>query len=401
MDEKTQPFSWKRAEAHERVLISDVLDACAQGKRRRADHCTRLYLRSFASRLVATRAAANSLKGHQRPPKDGWPQIAAQLDAWAGTPEEVTVHFKPKASDPNAFRPIMDFGIENRALQQLVGSALKARANIHPNQFCVRGGGIHAAVAKVSTALMSGYCWVVETDIANCYSSFDGEEVPGLLPLPEEVTRKIILSRDLNLSPGNIEKWFGPADGVGGNDDALTQAIAEARRGIPQGSAVSPLVAEVLLAPVFTQLPKGGVVVAYADNILVMAQGENEAVSICKALWSALKSHPAGPLRPKEPRFYEPGKMVEFLGHTLTVKHDNCRIEPSQSNFLDFKAKFNKGLDRVLSATTQHRRQRLTNDLSRYVRSWSAAFALWKGASLHRKLHIEQIKAAAVGTKVQ
>jgi Reverse transcriptase (RNA-dependent DNA polymerase) len=62
--------------------------------------------------------------------------------------------------------------------------------------------------------------------------------------------------------------------------------LAAARRGIPQGSAASPLLAEMLLAPLLFQVPEGGkvVVVAYADNILVMAKTASDADAMTESL---------------------------------------------------------------------------------------------------------------------
>src|SRR6266542_2348573 len=104
-------------------------------------------------------------------------------------------------------------------------------------------------------------------------------------------------SRHLNLVPGNLldllgcepggvhdvlygsshAPHFGPAGGLG---ILGAEVLAEARQGIPQGSAASPLLAEMLLASALRQLPTGGEVFAYLDNFLVMAKSEQDAVSM-------------------------------------------------------------------------------------------------------------------------
>jgi hypothetical protein len=55
----------------------------------------------------------------------------------------------------------------------------------------------------------------------------------------------------------------------------------------------------MLLAPVLTELAGNGYPVSYGDNTIILAPDEEGAVSMTEALWSALKAHPAGPLKPK------------------------------------------------------------------------------------------------------
>ena len=231
------------ATRHERRLRRKIDEAHTKGDTKQALHHTKKYLASFDARVVATVNACRRLKPHRRPSKKILPEIAHALDPWNGTHEKVVFHFKPKESDEHDFRPIMDFGIKNRSLQHLVLGALWAQADLHPHQYGSRGG-TRAALLIARKALMSGLNWVIETDVENCFPSFDGDKVPEFLPIPKEVSRKVIIGRHLNLTPGNITKWVGPAEGsnhVEGAGGLLADAEAEARRGIPQGSSVSSL----------------------------------------------------------------------------------------------------------------------------------------------------------------
>lgn len=71
----------------------------------------------------------------------------------------------------------------------------------------------------------------------------------------------------LNLSLGN-DGIFGPADDDVDDEDVFPELFADARQGIPQGSAASPFAIEMLLSSVFDQLPACGEAVGYADNTL-------------------------------------------------------------------------------------------------------------------------------------
>ena len=59
------------------------------------------------------------------------------------------VHAKLKPLTVSDFRIFQEFGIENRALQNLVIPVLKARSNLHPCQYLMRGS--HKAIQQVAT----------------------------------------------------------------------------------------------------------------------------------------------------------------------------------------------------------------------------------------------------------
>ncbi len=142
----------RTASRHERRLRRKIEKAHKAGRKKKVAYLTVQYLRSFDARYVATKIAYRKLKKHRRPPKAKLAEIAANLDPWRGSKERVILHCKPKAENEHDFRPIMNFGIENRALQYLVRNALSAQADLHPNQFAARGG-THAAIGAVMDAL--------------------------------------------------------------------------------------------------------------------------------------------------------------------------------------------------------------------------------------------------------
>jgi hypothetical protein len=178
-------------------MLEQIRVAHQAGKRRRADYLTQQYLRSRDAKDVAAAQAWRKLKPHRRPNANQLPAIAERLNAWDGTTEPVILSFKEKASKPGHFRPLLDFGIENRALQHLVLGALKARADLHPNQYVMKGS--HDAIRRVTELMANGYEYAVEIDIKDCFASFDGEKVLDLLPLPKRVTKSVLLNGSHNL----------------------------------------------------------------------------------------------------------------------------------------------------------------------------------------------------------
>jgi hypothetical protein len=358
------------------VLLGKVRVAIETGKRKKADYWTRRYLNSGAAKRMAVNEAYRSIKPHRRPDKSILLSIAQKIDPWQGTTEDVIVHLKPKKSNPNDYRPIMDFGIENRALQHLVFPVLRELVQLHPRQYGTRGG-THAAIKQAVAALSSGFVWAVEVDIKDCYKSFDGKKLTSLIPLPKEVSERTLISMYLSMKGGNIIDAFGPVGAEWSWKFNFDEALADARQGIPQGSAVSPLVAEAMLAVPLYNLPQAGQIVAYADNILLLAKTYDDAVSMKKALWSALEAHPVGRLWPKA-NVFEAGQPIEFLGHQLTRRLNGMvDIQPTQANLDRFQNTLGNGLRRLMKqGKTVDVRLREAAGLRRYVRGWSDAFKL-------------------------
>ena len=78
-----------------------------------------------------------------------------------------------------------------------------------------------------------------------------------------------------------------------------------------------------MVAIALKQVPTLGVIIAYADNILLLAKTKSDRDSMTKALLAAFEAHPVGRLR-LSPRTFAPGEPVEFLGHRLTPSKKAC-----------------------------------------------------------------------------
>lgn len=385
-----------RLKKQEQRLFQGVQKAHRSGKRKLAAYKLQQYLTAYAPRRIAVEKAYKKMKPGLRPQKDLLPKIAQELNAYQGTEEIVKVTWQPKKSNPYDYRAIMNFGIENRALQYLVDKCLKVQAELHPMQFATNGGG-HAAVQKAFKLMQSGYVYVVEMDITNCFPSFDGDKLAKLLPLPKEVTEHVVLSTHFKLVPARYQlgqSWDSSEEALIFFSDGLT----EARQGIAQGSVTSSIVSEILLSSVLPQLPDCGVALSYADNILLLAKSSKEVVTMIKALSCVLQSHPAGPLKLKEPKKYMPGQSVEFLGYSLSIGNKKGIIEPTLENLHKFEAEFKGGIKKITGKhSTKLMQEKAANSLMKYVESWTQAFPLWPELKQYRDSHIAMIKTATPG----
>lgn len=380
----------KKASAHVRSMLRKIAKAHHAGNQLKANKLTAKYLKSLDARHLATVRAYRGIKPHRRPERGALFDIAKNLNAWEGTQEEVTLILLEKGKDTGNFRYVMDFGIENRALQLLVKPILEIRGKRHPNQYA--GVGTHAAIERVAALMVEGNECAIETDITDCFPSFVGEKVQELLPLPKKVTSSVVLCAPLNLSLGS-NSIFGPADpGDPSDEEVFPELFADARRGIPQGSIISALVAEILLACTFDQLTGPGQCVGYADNFLVMGKKEADVKTTTLSLWSALKAHPAGQLRPNKPKLYKLGKSIDFLGHRLRLVAGKVHISPTTENLAEFKSRFDHDISKIIDAPSPAATARIVEELRRYVRSWHSAFKLWDDAQAHQAKQLARIE---------
>jgi hypothetical protein len=131
------------------------------------------------------------------------------------------------------------------------------------------------------------------------------------------------------------------------------------------------------LANAISMVPETGVIVAFADNILLLAKSKDDVVSMANGLRCALKAHPAGPLQPK-PKYFHAGQPVEFLGHKLTVKTKGVRVEPSDLNLQKFKCRVTSELTKLQMLKPSTRAKRIQK-LQLSVSSWMANFKLCDG----------------------
>jgi hypothetical protein len=143
------------------------------------------------------------------------------------------------------------------------------------------------------------------------------------------------------------------------------------RRGIPQGSPASSLIASFLLGPILKALPCGDRIVLYGDDFAIGAFSENEAQAYIGAFKKILKTHPVGPLELKEG-----SKVAAVKPHFEFVKYRYCASDagthrrPSGRSYYRYEHRLR---ERVLNAGPLHAKE---SGFS-YMRNWASAFPKW------------------------
>jgi len=382
------------AKRHTAKFLARVAANQKAGKTKFVRHMAVGYLRSHHARLLAAQQAYYALDRDDRPTLKQVAEIIKSVDAWQKSNEQVVVTAKWK-DNGDLKRAISNFGFEHRTRQYLVADFLKSIALLHLNQYGTRGG-VPAAIDRVSELLRAGYVWTVELDIANCFPSFEGKNLHHFLPLPEKVIAHSIMGDTLNVVPGdNLLYHFGPAEDDPGNLVAMGEILAVARRGLPQGSAASSIVAEMLIAVPLKTLSGVGVVPSYADNMLVMAKSEEEACSMSLALLSAFQAHPVGHLTPTLKSTSGPGQWVHFLGHRLRIDGQVVQVVPSLKNEAKFAKRIKAGLKSVRNTHLPgYVRRARARRLQRDIKSWTGNFSRCDGMKERKKHWLGKLDVA-------
>lgn len=209
-------------------------------------------------------------------------------------------------------RPVINFHWVDQARQIMLRSAHTPFANLHEAQFMLRQNGRPHGPAAVREALRRA---LAECGSDYLFMHFDVEDFHGSISHGW-------LERHLGIDPMVIRRHvhMGAMQIEAPRTTATVHATHEACReggqwGIPQGSALSCLIAEQVMADVlrsaavFEEVP----VFVWSDNIGVLAP-RHRAGEIADLVSKAFEAHGAGPFNLRDPIIRQVTQEFEFLG---------------------------------------------------------------------------------------
>jgi len=339
-------------------LIRRLRSAVGANHHRRTRRLVVQILRSYHCKLVALDEANRRLKRDVRVTFEELKRRAGMLDPWRATGERVELRSQPKPR--GGYRMIMSFGLENRALQILVGNALRVWVlpKLLSRQHLLAGGHNHAVEAATQMIEKGGHRHAIELDIQDCFGSIKVDWLKQVLPLPPEVIDNVCAASHLNLIA---------------LDTTAYRHLNKSRIGIPQGSSVSSLIAELAVASVLEHAPEGVEFQAYVDNVLCSAPNEQTAQLHQRTLERLFRAHPSGFFCVKSSGVGRLAEGVPFLGYVLWRKRRRVRVNVSHSKQDAFGARVEALWDR--SDLDSSSRAAKAEGL---IRGWCRAHRLWR-----------------------
>lgn len=182
-----------------------------------------------------------------------------------------------------------------------------------PRSFAYRPHrGARQAIALARSMIRAGRHWAVTADIRKCFDSLDHDVLMRLVG-------EVIGDRDLLQL---LRHWLSV-------DVIDFQDITPSELGVPQGEAISPLLANIYLDPLDKELERHAIAfVRYADDYLIVCATEAEAQSALRAMTDFLAGVLRLALKPAKSQFGPVADGVDYLGFQLRT--EDVRIQPDK-----------------------------------------------------------------------
>ena len=227
-----------------------------------------------------------------------------------------------------------------RAIELRVGEQREPARQI---QWC-------AALRRVQTLLRDGWTWVVDADIQSYYDTIDHGR------LLEAVAKEVADSKALGL----IEALLGQPV----MEDTSKWTPEE---GIPQGSTIGPLMANIYLDPVDKAMARiGWEVTRYADDLVIQCRNEGEAHAALRRLRQEM-ARLGLTLHPEKTRVVNVHQQgFDFLGYHFERNSQG----PREKSLMSFKDRV-RGLTRRLDGNSW---TTVIGRLNTLVRGWFEHF---------------------------
>ena len=201
--------------------------------------------------------------------------------------------------------------VVDRMLQQAVGQILSNYYDMdfEDNSYGFRPGrNAHQAVLRAKEYINSGHTCIVDIDLKTFF-----DEVEHCLLL-QILYRKVKCRQSLRL----IRKWLRAPIQLHGK-------LVKRRKGVPQGSPLSPILSNIMLDGLDKELSRMGVkYVRYADDFSIYCQEENEAKEVQEKIYKFLNEKLHLPVNEEKSGIRTPEEFT-ILGYGFESSKDESK----------------------------------------------------------------------------
>lgn len=261
--------------------------------------------------------------------------------------------------------------VTDRLLQQAVLQVINASFEFEfsENSFGFRPKkSLHQAVLKAQSYINDGYQDIIDIDLK---SFFDEVDHRYLLQL---VYRKIKCKETMRL----IRKWLRAPIQINGQ-------LVKRRKGIPQGSPLSPLLSNIMLNELDRELESKGLrFVRYADDFSIYTKSKATARKVGNNIFTYLKDKLRLPINREKSGIRRPFNFTllgfGFVPTYVKGEKGKYQLIVSDKSWKRFKQK----LKIITSKTTPMSFSERIQKLNEVQRGWVNNFRM---ASIHNKLN--------------